>query len=98
MGIREEVIQELTGPGGLFELTTEEVLGQSAAVFSTRMRSLREMVANTANFGDRDFLVLEDQRHTFDDFIAQVAAAATALQQRGISHGDRVAIFAANCP
>ncbi|MXZ85367.1 MAG: acyl--CoA ligase [Acidimicrobiia bacterium] len=98
MGIREEVIQELTGPGGLFELTTEEVLGQPAAVFSARMRSLREMVANTANFGDREFLVLEDQRHTFDDFIAQVAAAASALQQRGIGHGDRVAIFAANCP
>lgn len=98
MGVREDVIQELTGPGGLFELTTEEVLGQPAAVFSTRMRSLREMVANTANFGDREFLVLEDQRHTFDDFIAQVAAAATALRQRGIGHGDRVAIFAANCP
>ena len=98
MGVREDVIQELTGPGGLFELTTEEVLGQSAAVFSARMRSLREMVANTANFGDREFLVLGDERHTFDDFIAQVAAAASALQLRGISHGDRVAIFAANCP
>ena len=94
----KNVIQELTGPGGLFELTTEDVLGQPAAVFSTRMRSLREMVANTANFGDREFLVLEDQRHTFDDFIAQVAVAATALQRRGIGHGDRVAIFAANCP
>ena len=98
MGVREDVIQELTGPGGMFELTTEEVLGQPAAVFASRMRSLREMVANTANFGDREFLVLEDQRHTFDDFIAQVAAAAAALQQRGIGHGDRVAIFAANCP
>lgn len=92
------MIQELTGPEGLFELTTEEVLGQPAAVFTSRMRSLREMVANTANFGDREFLVLENQRHTFNDFIAQVATAATALQQRGIGHGDRVAIFAANCP
>ena len=98
MGVREDVIQELTGPGGLFELTTEEVLGQPAEVFTSRMRSLREMVANTANFGDREFLVLEQQRLTFDDFIAQVAAAAAALQQRGIGHGDRVAIFAANCP
>ena len=92
------MIQELTGAGGLFEMTTEEVLGQPAEVFASRMRSLREMVANTANFGDREFLVLEDQRHTFNDFIAQVAAAATALRQRGIGHGDRVAIFAANCP
>ncbi len=98
MGVREDVIQELTGSGGLFELTTEEVMGHPAAVFASRMRSLREMVANTANFGDQEFLVLEDQRHTFENFIAQVAAAATALQQRGISHGDRVAIFAANCP
>ncbi len=98
VGVREDVIQELTGPGGLFELTTEEVLGQPAAVFASRMLSLREMVANTANFGDQEFLVLEEKRHTFNDFIAQVAAAATALRQRGIGHGDRVAIFAANCP
>ena len=82
----------------MFELTTEKVLGQPAEVFTTRMRSLREMVANTASFGDREFLVLEQQRLTFGDFISQVAEAAAALQQRGIGHGDRVAIFAANCP
>ena len=98
MGVRTDVIQELTEPGGYFEMTTEEVLGQTAAVFANRMRSLREMVANTANFGDREFQVLEDQRLTFNDFIARVAEAATALQQRGLGHGDRVAIFAANCP
>ena len=98
MGVRDDVIQELTGPGGFFEMTTEEVLGQTSAVFASRMRSLREMVANTANFGDREFLVLEDQRLTFNDFITRVAEAATALHQRGIGHGDRVAIFAANCP
>lgn len=98
MGIRTDVIQELTGPGGMFELTTEEVLGHPAEVFTNRMRSLKEMVANTANFGDRVFLVLEDQRYTFNDFISQVAATASALQKRGIGHGDRVAIFAANCP
>ncbi|WP_419925277.1 class I adenylate-forming enzyme family protein [Candidatus Poriferisocius sp.] len=98
MGVREDVIQELTGPGGVFELAAEEVLGQPAAVFANRMRSLREMAANTASFGDREFLVLDQQRLTFDDFIGQVAAAAVALQQRGIGHGDRVAIFAANCP
>ena len=98
MGVRDDVIQELTGPGGLFEMTTEEVLGHTSAVFASRMRSLREMVANTANFGDREFLVLEDQRLTFNDFIAKVAEAATALRQRGIGPGDRVALFAANCP
>ena len=98
MGIREDVIRELTGPGGFFELTTEEVLGQQASVFANRLRSLREMVANTASFGDREFLVLDDQRLTFSDFISQAAQAAAALQKRGIGRGDRVAIFAANCP
>ena len=98
MDVRTEVIQSLIGPGGPFELTTEEVLGQPATVFCNRMRSLREMVANTAGFAEREFLVLEDQRLTFDDFTTQVAEAATALQRRGIGHGDRVGIFAANCP
>ena len=98
VGVREEVIRELTGPGGPFELTTEEVLGQPAAVFATRMRSLRELMASTADFADREFLVLEDQRLTFDHFISQVAAAAAAMGRRGVGHGDRVAVFAANCP
>ena len=98
MDVRTEVIQSLIGPGGPFELTTEEVLGQPATVFCDRMRSLREMVANTAGFAEREFLVLEDQRLTFDDFTTQVAEAATALQRRGIGRGDRVGIFAANCP
>ena len=98
MGVRDDVTQELIGSGGLFEMATEDVLGQRAMVFATRMRSLREMVANTGNFGDREFLVLEDQRLTFESFISHVAAAASSLRQRGIKHGDRVAIFAANCP
>ncbi len=98
MSVRDDVIGELTGPGGFFELATEEVLGQPAEVFANRMRSLREMVANTAQFGDREFLVLDDRRLTFDQFVDEVAAVATALRQRGIGPGDRVGIFAANCP
>ncbi len=98
MGAKEDVIQELTQSGGFFELTTEEVLGEPVAVFADRTRSLRQMVAGTASHGDREFLVLEDQRITFESFIAQVAATAAALRERGIGHGDRVAIFAANCP
>ncbi|WP_419919141.1 AMP-binding protein [Candidatus Poriferisocius sp.] len=96
--LRNEVIEELTRPGGLFEMATEEVMGQPALVFTSRMRSLREMVANTAANADREFLVLETQRLTFGDFVAQVGAAAAAMQARGMGHGDRVAIFAANCP
>lgn len=40
----EEIEAELIGPGGAFEIGTDEVLGESIKVFTNRNRSLREIV------------------------------------------------------
>ena len=99
MGLRDEVRAELFGPGGMFEMVEEDVLGHPALVFGNRRRSLRELVANAAAHGDAEFLVLDDQRITFAEFVDLVGSASRALvEDHGIRPGDRVAIYAANCP
>ena len=89
----------ICGEGGFFETAVEEVLGEQHEVFVSRAKSLREYVEQTANFDEREFLVLEDQRLTYQEFRHQVWSAAEALQEDfGVQKGDRVAILAANCP
>ena len=98
----EQATAALTGPGGFFEVTTEEVLGESMQVFVNRPRSLRDMLTGAARNGDADYAVFDDAGErrvlTFEGLQGQVASVAAALADRGIGHGDRVAILAANCP
>ncbi|MDH4170771.1 MAG: acyl--CoA ligase [Acidimicrobiia bacterium] len=94
-----EVRAELTGPGGLFEITTEDVRGRPMEVFANRKRSLREYVEAAAAHGGAEHLVLGTQRITFATFTDQVAAVGAALREHyGVGPGDRVAIFSANRP
>ncbi|MDH3706360.1 MAG: acyl--CoA ligase, partial [Acidimicrobiia bacterium] len=94
-----EVRAELTAPGGLFEITVEDVRGRPLEVFANRKRSLREYVEAASVHGDLEHLVLGEQRITFTEFADQVAAVAAALRDDyGVGAGDRVAIFSANRP
>ena len=51
--------EALFGPGGLYEIAEEPVMGISMPVFRNRMRSARELLQATEKFGDRVFLVQE---------------------------------------
>lgn len=98
----EQATAALTAPGGFFELATEDVLGEPMQVFVNRPRSLRDLLAGAVEKGDAEYCVFDDAGErrvlTFADTTEQAAAVAAALAERGISHGDRVAILAANCP
>jgi acyl-CoA synthetase (AMP-forming)/AMP-acid ligase II len=97
MGLREEVRAELTGPGGPFELEETTVLGAPMQVFKNRRRSLRELLAESAAQGDKEYLVFGERRIRYADHVPAVASLAVALRERyGIGRGDRVAILAAN--
>jgi acyl-CoA synthetase (AMP-forming)/AMP-acid ligase II len=99
MGIREDVTAQLTGPGGPFEIVTEEVLGERLPVLKNRPRSLRELLASSALHGDLEYLVHEDRRISYAEHLRLVASAARAMQERyGVGKGDVVAILAANGP
>ncbi|MEU2257585.1 class I adenylate-forming enzyme family protein [Nocardia xishanensis] len=91
------VIGRLTGPGGAFEMTVEDVLGAPLPVLKQRGRALREVLAASAALGDREYLVTENRRLSYAEHAAEVGALARALRDRyGVGKGDRVGILAAN--
>jgi long-chain acyl-CoA synthetase len=89
----------LLAPGSPFELSVETVRGREMKVFKTRERSMREKVANAAVHGSKDFLVYDDWRVSFAEFIELTWGAAHALlDEFGLNRGDRVGILAYNRP
>lgn len=98
MTTRNDIIAELTGPGGQFETTTETVGGHEMRVYAQRFGSLADVAAFGAVHGDAEFIVYGDERHTFTDFLADVNRMAHALRALGVEKGDRVAVLAANNP
>ncbi|ASR36769.1 fatty acid--CoA ligase [Prauserella marina] len=94
-----DVTAALTGPGGPFELTEEPVLGVPTPVFRNRARSLADVLTASGTVTGADYLVTDTRRIGFAEHADAVAALATALREDyGIGKGDRVAIFAKNCP
>src|SRR5687768_72571 len=93
-----EVEALLTGPGGAFEVATEEVRGIPMKVFKGRMKSLREITAMARMRGDETFLVYGDRRISFGEFIDAADSVSATLLEHGIARGDRVAVLSANNP
>ena len=92
-----EIREQLTGPGGAFEVTTDVVNGVEMKVYKDRMGSLREVAQAAAHRGDQEFIVQGDQRVTYGDFVRQANGVAAALaRDAGVGHGDRVAVLSAN--
>lgn len=97
--IRAEVRQQLTGPGGPFEMVDEDVLGETMAVFKQRLGSIRELLAQSALHDQKEYIVQDERRISYRENVHLVASVAAALADNyGIGKGDRVAILAANCP
>ena len=93
-----QVRQELTGPGGPFEIIEAEVLGHRMKVYKNAPPSAREFWLSTAAFGPRDYLVYQDERLTYAQSHDQVRAVAAWLWEQGLRPGDRVAIAMRNYP
>ncbi len=93
-----QVRQELTGPGGPFEIIEAEVLGRQMKVYKNAPPSAREFWLSTAAFGPRDYLVYEGERLTYAQAHDQVRAITAWLWDQGIRPGDRVAIAMRNYP
>ncbi len=95
----DQVMTNLTGSGGRFELVEEPVLGTRMPVMKHRMRGVGELLSAATMWGDRDYLVTPDRRMSYAEHGVAVAALATALREDyGVGKGDRVAILAANSP
>jgi steroid-24-oyl-CoA synthetase len=95
---REQILAELTAPGGAFEVREARVNGVQMRVFANAPASLRAVFEATAPFAEREFLVYGDERWTFAEHRERVAALAHLMRARGIRKGDRVAIGMRNYP
>jgi long-chain acyl-CoA synthetase len=93
-----EVKEQLTGPGGLFEVVTEQVRGRPMQVYKERMKALRQICEVAIGRGDETFIVYGDREHSFRDFITSSYATSKGLQSFGVGHGDRVAVLSQNNP
>ena len=95
-----EVRAQLTGPGGMFEVTTDTVLGREMEVYASRMPSLRSVAEVGMMRGDdQTFIVYGDRTYGFSTFVQTANGVAHALRERfGVAKGDRVAVLSQNNP
>ena len=89
---------ELSGPGGAFEITEIELRGQRLKAYKTALPDIRALWLATAAFAERTYLVYDEERLSFADSHARVAAIAAWLAGQGLVPGDRVAIAMRNYP
>jgi steroid-24-oyl-CoA synthetase len=88
----------LTRPGSPFEMEERVIRGVRIRVWKHAMPTLREVFIAGRAYGQKTFLVYEDDRATFEAFARAALAVAEALTRDGVRKGDRVAIVMRNLP
>ena len=93
-----EATAQMTAPGQLFEMENVEIAGIDTRVWKLAPPTMRAILDNSALFGDRDFIVYEDERISYARHHTLAATAAGRLRELGVKKGDRVAIAMRNLP
>ncbi len=95
----DQITKQLTGPGGPFEVHQIEIAGVPLRAYKGAPADMRQVWLSTAAYGDKPYLVFEDERSSFAETHATVATVARYLvDQLGVRPGDRVAIAMRNYP
>ena len=96
----QQIHDQLTGPGGPFELREIEVRGVPMREFAAAPATMRDLwVAASAGHDDTLYIVFEDEHHTYADIAADVRSLAHLLYEtHGVRPGDRVAVSMRNYP
>lgn len=89
---------ELIAPGAPFEIQEVEVRGVRLRAYKNTPPNIRALWLSTAAYGEREYLVYQDERITYAQAHAQVNAIAAWLWDQGVRPGDRVAIAMRNYP
>jgi long-chain acyl-CoA synthetase len=88
----------LTAPGGRFETVEVEIRGQRYRTFKDTPATLRTVFERSAMFADREFLIHDDERITYDAFRRATLALCRRLIDDGLRPGDRAGIIMRNMP
>ncbi len=100
MPTSQDVRNDLTGPGGPFEVVIDDSRdGRPMKVYKDRLPNLR-FVSEVfgAAHGEKEFVVYGDLRLTYTEFLADVNAMSAWLAAHGVCKGDRVAVLSQNNP
>lgn len=91
--------QEITAPGGLFEMESVELDGYSYQAYVHAPKTLVDVFTGARAHGDLEFMVYEGRRYSYADYFAQVDALAATLQSGyNLGKGGRLAIAMRNNP
>src|SRR4051812_24469597 len=93
-----EAHARLTAPGERFEIQVLPIRGIPTRTWKNAPPTLRHVFETSRTFADREFLVYEDERATYDAFARAAIALARQLQADGVKKGDRVAVIMRNLP
>ncbi|MDP3746082.1 MAG: class I adenylate-forming enzyme family protein [Phenylobacterium sp.] len=88
----------LTAPGARFEIEELSIRGIVTRTWKNAPPTLRDIFLNGRTFKDREFLVYENDRATFEAFARATLTLAHRLQADGVRKGDRVAVIMRNLP
>ena len=90
---------ELTAPGGGFEMVPADVLGHEMRVFASAPPTMRAIWELAELQGDKPYVVFEDEQYTYAEIAARVRSLAHHLSDtHGVGPGDRVALGMRNYP
>ncbi len=89
----------IAAAGGMFDIETLDIDGVATDVWKSAPPTLRHVLENTRNFFDRDYIVFQDERMTYEEHFRKVVAVASVLvNEFGVQKGDRVALCMRNYP
>jgi long-chain acyl-CoA synthetase len=89
----------LTAPGAKFELEEKVINGVKLRTYKNAPPTLRGVLLNSINWGEREYIVFQDERITYAANYKAVAHLAHRLRNDfGVQKGDRVAVIMRNYP
>lgn len=91
----DSALAQITGVGAPYELGGDSETGY---FYVNAPSTVREVVAPAREHGDREFLIYEGERRSFNQVMDEADEIAAALQAHGVVPGDRVAIAMRNYP
>ena len=94
----DEAHRRMAAPGSMLEVEEKEIRGVRIKTWKNAPPTLAEVFAMSQFFGDRTYMVNDDERVTFDAHRRAVARLAARLVADGVRKGDRVAIIMRNLP
>ena len=95
---RAECAAMLTAPGSRFEMEDCDIRGVELRTWKNAPPNLRAVAMVGRAHGDREFMIYDEERVTYDAWFRAVATLAHELQARGVNKGDRVALAMRNLP